>query len=56
MKDPVKGLDSNDEVAFMASDAGPQAPAGARCPGGHRGVKQVDVVDPQTGSAAATST
>ena len=30
------GLDHNDEIAFMASDAGPQAPAGAKLPGGHR--------------------
>src|SRR4051812_16910144 len=27
--DPVPGLDANDEVAFMASDAGPRAPSGA---------------------------
>ncbi|MDT7618465.1 MAG: hypothetical protein QOF00_5912, partial [Pseudonocardiales bacterium] len=26
--DPVPGLDTNDEVAFMASDAGPAAPSG----------------------------
>ena len=32
--DPVKGLDTNDELAFMASDAGPQAPAGAPLPQG----------------------
>jgi hypothetical protein len=48
MKDPVKGLDSNDEVAFMASDAGPQAPADAIRPAGMAGVKQIQVVDPQT--------
>ena len=35
-QDPVKGLDSNDEVAFMASDAGPQAPPSAALPAGHR--------------------
>jgi hypothetical protein len=52
MKDPVKGLDSNDEVAFMASDAGPQAPAGAIRPAGIDGVKEVTVVDPQTGEAS----
>ena len=34
--DPVPGLDANDEVAFMAFDAGPAAPAGAPLPGGHR--------------------
>src|SRR5207248_873617 len=26
--DPVPGLDTNDELAFMASDAGPAAPSG----------------------------
>jgi hypothetical protein len=51
MKDPVKGLDSNDEVAFMASDAGPQAPAEAVRPAGVDGVKEVTVVDPQTGAS-----
>src|SRR5207253_11472020 len=48
MKDPVKGLDSNDEIAFMAADAGPQAPAGAIRPARIAGVKQVQIVDPQT--------
>jgi len=48
MEDPVKGLDSNDEVAFMASDAGPQAPANAIRPAGIDSVKEVQVVDPQT--------
>src|SRR5215211_7506005 len=52
MKDPVKGLDSNDEVVFMASDAGPEAPAGAIRPAGIDGVKEVTVVDPQTGAAS----
>jgi hypothetical protein len=52
MQDPVKGLDSNDEVAFMASDAGPQAPAGAIRPPGIDGVKEVTLVDPQTGAAS----
>ena len=36
MKDPVKGLDANDEVAFMAADAGPQAPPAPSLPDGHR--------------------
>jgi hypothetical protein len=48
MKDPVKGLDSNDEIAFMATDAGPQAPNWATVPPGIDGVKQIQVVDPQT--------
>src|SRR4051794_27307935 len=52
MKDPVKGLDSNDEVAFMASDAGPKAPAGAVRPAGIDSVKEVTVVDPQTGATS----
>jgi hypothetical protein len=50
MKDPVKGLDSNDEVAFMASDAGPQAPADAVRPAKVVGVKQIQLLDPQTGA------
>src|SRR4051812_41818803 len=50
-KDPVKGLDSNDEVAFMASDAGPKAPAGAIRPAGIDGAEEITVLDPQTGSA-----
>jgi hypothetical protein len=44
--DPVKGLDSNDEVAFMASDAGPQAPPGATLPHGIASVREIRVVDP----------
>jgi hypothetical protein len=51
MKDPVKGLDSNDELAFMASDGGPQAPADAIRPAGIDSVKQVQIVDPQTGTS-----
>ncbi|MCW2679738.1 MAG: hypothetical protein JWM62_1139 [Frankiales bacterium] len=46
--DPIKGLDSNDEVVFMARDAGGQAPAEALRPHGTTGVKQVTVVDPLT--------
>ena len=34
--DPVKGLDTNDELAFMATDAGPLAPARHRAAAGHR--------------------
>jgi hypothetical protein len=52
--DPVKGLDSNDEMAFMASDAGPQAPAGAALPAGIEGVKTVTITDPTNPSAAPT--
>jgi hypothetical protein len=51
MKDPVKGLDSNDELAFMASDAGAQAPSGAIRPPGIDGIKEIQVNDPQTGAS-----
>jgi hypothetical protein len=44
--DPVKGLDTNDEIAFMASDAGPQAPLGTRIPAGILAVKEIRVDDP----------
>ncbi len=50
--DPIKGLDSNDEVVFMARDAGAQAPADALRPHGTTGVKQVTVVDPLTQQAS----
>src|SRR3954452_2268214 len=42
-KDPVKGLDSNDELAFMASDAGAQAPSGTPLPAGIDGAKVVTI-------------
>ena len=44
--DPVPGLDTNDEVAFMASDAGDQAPAGQKLPSGIAGSYQVALRDP----------
>jgi hypothetical protein len=44
--DPVKGLDHNDEVAFMARDAGPRAPSGALLPAGTDGLKEVRLLDP----------
>jgi hypothetical protein len=49
--DPVKGLDSNDELAFMASDAGAQAPSGAAIPGGIAGLKVVTIADPTNPAA-----
>lgn len=49
--DPVKGLDSNDELAFMASDAGAEAPAGAKLPGHIDGVKVVTITDPTNPAA-----
>src|SRR4029077_18523980 len=52
--DPVKGLDSNDEMAFMASDAGPAAPEGAKLPKGIAGLKTVTLTDPTNPSAAPT--
>ena len=52
--DPVKGLDSNDEMAFMAFNAGPQAPAGAQVPAGIEGVKTVTITDPTNPSATPT--
>jgi hypothetical protein len=52
--DPVKGLDSNDELAFMASDAGPQAPAGTPLPPGIEGAKRVLVADPTNPLGAPT--
>src|SRR4051812_44834499 len=39
--DPVPGLDTNDEVAFMASDAGPEAPSGTPLPNGVAGASKV---------------
>jgi hypothetical protein len=51
--DPVKGLDDNDELAFMADDAGTQAPAGAELPKGVEGVREVRVTDPQHPSTAS---
>jgi hypothetical protein len=47
--DPVPGLDNNDELAFMASDAGPQAPTDAKLPYGVAGAHEVSILDPQTG-------
>jgi hypothetical protein len=49
--DPVQGLDGNDELAFMASDAGPQAPQGSATPKGIGGVQEVAVNDPNDPSA-----
>jgi hypothetical protein len=47
--DPIAGLDHNDELAFMARDAGPRAPEGATLPRGITGVKEVRVTDPTVG-------
>ncbi|MEA2496921.1 MAG: hypothetical protein QOJ29_4832, partial [Thermoleophilaceae bacterium] len=52
--DPVKGLDDNDELVFMASDAGPQAPADATLPAGIEGASEVRVDDPTHPGAPTT--
>ena len=49
--DPVPGLDTNDEVAFMASDAGEAAPADAALPKGAAAVKPVAIADPSNPGA-----
>ena len=49
-KDPVAGLDHNDEVAFMAADAGRLAPAGVKRPEAVTDLKVVAIVDPVTRS------
>jgi hypothetical protein len=41
--DPVPGLDSNDELAFMARDAGPAAPADAPKPRDAADLRRVDL-------------
>src|SRR3954447_19426293 len=50
--DPIRGLDDNDELAFMWRDAGvQQAPSGASLPRGVTGSYQVAVADPSDPSA-----
>ena len=50
-KDPVQGLDDNDELAFMASDAGAATPAGTKPPAGVAGMRQVEIRDPANPAA-----
>ena len=50
-QDPISGLDNNDELSFMASDSGPQAPSGTPAPQGIDGVKEVKVADPNNPNA-----
>jgi hypothetical protein len=47
-RDPVSGLDHDDEIVFMAADAGPAAPAAARPPGldPAQPVQEVALFDP----------
>ena len=50
--DPIKGLDDNDEIAFMWRDAGAgQAPTGAQLPSGILSSYQVAVADPSNPGA-----
>jgi hypothetical protein len=44
--DPVPELDTDDEVSFLASDAGAPAPLGTPAPAGIDALKQVVLVDP----------
>ncbi|HZN14689.1 MAG TPA: hypothetical protein VFB78_10505 [Acidimicrobiales bacterium] len=44
--DSVAGLDTNDELSFMASDAGAAAPSSAKLPGGIAAMKRVTIADP----------
>jgi hypothetical protein len=53
MPDPVKGLDTNDEMVFMSSDAGPQVPAGTQLPAGIAEARAVQVSDPLNPSGPA---
>jgi hypothetical protein len=47
--DPVRGLDDNDELVFMAKDAGLAAPTDAELPEGVEGARAVAITDPLTG-------
>ena len=44
--DPVQGLDDDDELAFMARDAGAAAPTGTALPSGIVAARRVAVADP----------
>jgi hypothetical protein len=46
--DPVKGLDTDDELAFMAADTAGSAPAGAALPKGVTRSQRLTVTDPLT--------
>ena len=50
--DPIRGLDDNDEIAFMWHDAGAaQAPVGAQLPTGIASSYQIAVADPSNPTA-----
>ncbi len=53
MQDPVKGLDDDDELVFMAIDGGPAAPAGTALPDGIEAARTVRVLDPRNPAAAS---
>jgi len=50
-KDPVPGLDTDDEIAFMAADTGSEAPDSAALPRGATDAMEIAVADPLTQQA-----
>jgi hypothetical protein len=50
--DPVKGLDTDDELVFMARDAGARAPQTATLPQGIEGSYEIAVTDPANQTAS----
>ncbi|MDQ3936087.1 MAG: hypothetical protein M3340_15805 [Actinomycetota bacterium] len=52
-RDPIRGLDDNDEMAFMWSDAGPQVPEGTPAPNAAHveAIRELVVSDPRDSSA-----
>jgi hypothetical protein len=52
-RDPVPGLDDNDELAFMYDDAGDRVPPGTELPRGIAGSYEVLVSDPRDPTATA---
>jgi len=52
-RDPVPGLDTDDEVVFMARDAAARAPESAALPGGVEDSYEVAVTDPSHGGATS---
>jgi hypothetical protein len=46
LPDPVAGLDDDDEIVFMARDAGPQAPLAAPPPPGANDGQAIALIDP----------
>jgi hypothetical protein len=53
-KDPIPYFDTNDEVSFMYSDSGPQAPFGAPLPKGITKMRPVQITDPLRPQSAPT--